>query len=447
MSFFNKLMVIVLCAVLTAQAGNSFAQKKSNQKSAAKTDNNNGGDVSTELVAHSSNAIFGTNAAYTFEVKNTTDQVQSGKVSYIVTDQFNKKLLADSIKVNIGKQDSHSYDFTIPQLKSGFYKINFMVNVSDYDDTTRRVFGIRADDIRSNHEKPADFDSFWANTKDELADIDPDYSVTEKPELEKDERKVYLVEMKSLDHVTIRAWLTIPTHASKNHKFPVLLMLPGYQATNKPLLGHEYDMAFISLDPRGQGLSKEGLDMRREDYIVSHLEDKNKYILRGIIMDCIRCVDFICSRPEFDKDRISVTGGSMGGYLSITTAALDKRVSLCAPQNPFMSDVYNMDHGAVQWPINHMKEYVKIRPGLTFDKVLDNLQYFDTKNFATSISCPVVMGIGLLDPFVPPNNSYAVYNNIKSKKKIFVFKDLGHEVGEKYYNYETLWMRDAFALF
>ena len=56
------------------------------------------------------------------------------------------------------------------------------------------------------------------------------------------------------------------------------------------------------------------------------------------------------------------------------------------------------------------------------------------------------MGIGLLDPFVPPNNSYAVYNNINSKKKLFVFKDLGHEVGDKYYRYETLYTRDYFGL-
>jgi cephalosporin-C deacetylase len=79
--------------------------------------------------------------------------------------------------------------------------------------------------------------------------------------------------------------------------------------------------------------------------------------------------------------------------------------------------------------------------------VLDNLQYFDAKNFATNITCPVLMGIGLLDPYVPPNNSYTVYNNINAKKKLFVFKDLGHEVGNKYYNYEERWTRDYFALF
>jgi cephalosporin-C deacetylase len=436
------LSVIVLGLLITLGNEQLFAQK-----AAPANDDNSAGEVSTVLTAHSKNAIFSDKASYTFDVKNTFDKSQSGTIKYIVTDQFNKELLADSVDVKLGRQSSHSYDFTVQPLKSGFYKINFMINVNDYDDTTRRVFGIRPEEIRSAHERPADFDEFWDKSKKELAAVNPDYKITEKPELEKDKRKVFLIEMKSLGNVTIYAWLTEPEHHTKYQKFPVLLMLPGYQATNIPLMGRDDDMAFVGLDVRGQGLSKQGLEMRREDYIVSRLENKDHYIMRGIVMDCIRALDFIYSRPELGHDRIAVTGGSMGGYLSLTTAALDKRVAICAPQNPFLSDIYNMDNGAVQWPIQHMKEYVKIRPGLTFDKVLDNLQYFDTKNFASTITCPVLMGIGLLDPFVPPNNSYTVYNNIKSKKKLFVFKDLGHEVGGKYYTYETLWTRDAFALF
>jgi len=445
----NKLTITAVCLLVAFRFDAVVAQPLS--KKAPVTVNNNrddeAGEVVTELSAHNSQAIFSSAAAYTFTVKNTFNKLQSGKISYLVTDQFNKKVLSDSIFVNLGKQSAHSYYFEIPKLKSGFYKINFMINVSDYDDTTRRVFGIRPEEIRSSHPKPEDFDAFWQSAKDELAKVKPEYKITEKFDLETDDRKVYLIEMKSLGNITIYAWLTEPAHPGKYQKFPVLLMLPGYQAINKPLVGKEYDLAFISLDVRGQGLSKKDFDMRRDDYIVNRLENKSAYYLRGVIMDCIRCVDFMYTRKELSLDRIAVTGGSMGGYLSITTAALDKRITLCAPQNPFFSDIYNMDHGAVQWPINHMKDYVKVRPELTFEKVLDNLQYYDTKNFAAAVKCPFLMGIGLLDPFVPPNNSYAVYNNINSKKKIFVFKDLGHEVGDKYYHYEELWTRDSFALF
>ena len=446
MKNFVKSIIIALSFVITLHYG-CFAQHGSASSSKKEDNGNEAGDISTVLTAHNRNAIFKNKASYTFFVKNGSNKHQSGNVTYLVTDQFNKKIVTDSVAVNIGERSSASYDFTIPAMKAGFYKINFMINVSDYDDTTRRVFGIRADEIRSAHTKPGDFDEFWDSAKKELATVKPDFKMTEMPELGDGERQVYMIQMQSIGNLTVRGWLTLPANRPKRKKFPVLLMLPGYQASNKPLLGKEYDMAFINLDVRGQGLNSQDLLMRHDDYIVSHIEDKNKYILRGIIMDCIRCVDFICSRPELNHKEIAITGGSMGGYLSITTAALDKRITFCAPQNPFMSDIYNMDHGAVTWPINHMKDYVKIRPGLTFTKVLDNLQYFDTKNFAASITCPVDMGIGLLDPFVPPNNSFAVFNNITSKKKIFVFKDLGHEVGDKYYDYETLWIHDAFALF
>ncbi len=427
----------------------SFAQSS---RKAGKSDNSatddESGDVSTVLTAHSKDAIFKDAASYSFTVKNTFNKLEYGKISYEVSDQFNKVLRTDSILVRLDKQSTDNFNFTIPPLKSGFYKINFMINVSDYDDTTRRVFGIRPEQITSSHAKPDDFDEFWNAAKKELATVKPEYKITEKMDLEKDDRKVYLIEMKSLGNVTVYAWLTEPAHPGKYQKFPVLLMLPGYQATNPPLIGKDYDLAFINLDVRGQGLSKKNLDMRREDYIVSRLENKDAYYMRGVIMDCVRCVDFMFTRKELSLDRIAVTGGSMGGYLSITTAALDKRITLCAPQNPFLSDIYNMDHGAVEWPINHMKDYVKTRPGLTFEKVLDNLQYYDTKNFSSEITCPFLMGIGLLDPFVPPNNSYTVFNNINApKKKIFVFKDLGHEVGDKYYHYEELWTRDWFALF
>lgn len=440
--------IVALCVIvgntrLMAQAAKEIIANNASHDD----DDNDAGEVSTILTPHSKDAIFDKTAIYTFQVKNTYNKTQSGKISYIITDQFNKKLRSDSVNVSIAKSSVSSFDFSLPEMKSGFYKVNFMINVSDYDDTTRRVFGIRPDEIHSQYEKPEGFDKFWENTKAQLAKVKPEYKIIERPELAKEGRKVYLIEMKSLGHKTIYAWLTEPDHHQKKQTFPVLIMLPGYQATNKPLLGKEYDMAFVSLDPRGQGLSKKNFDIRREDYIVDGLEDKNKYIMRGIIMDCIRVVDFVFSRPELSHNRVAVTGGSMGGYLSITTAALDKRVTVCAPQNPFLSDISNMDHGAVEWPIMHMKKYTTVIPDLTFGKVLDNLAYFDTKNFAGSIKCPVIMGIGLLDPFVPPNNSYAVFNNIKSKKKLFVFKDLGHEVGDKYYRYETLYTRDLFGLF
>ena len=45
----------------------------------------------------------------------------------------------------------------------------------------------------------------------------------------------------------------------------------------------------------------------------------------------IRALDYLCSRPEIDKDRIGMTGRSGGGSYTWTVAALDERVKVAAP--------------------------------------------------------------------------------------------------------------------
>lgn len=404
------------------------------------------GEVETVLTTPSKDGIFGDNAVYKFSVRNTYNVAQEGKVSYLVTTEKGEPVKRDSIKVTIPKKGSSVYNFTIAGLKSGFYKVNFMINVSYYDDTTRKAFGIRPAEIRSDHPKPADFDSFWEKNKAELAKIPPNFKMVPLPDSTKEGRLVYRFEMRSLDSITISGYITMPATKKKNKKFAVLLGLPGYQVAVHPMMGTDDDLAIITLDVRGQGMSRDVIHTRRDDYIFYHIENKEKYVMRGAIMDCVRAVDFIFSRPELDHDKIIVSGGSMGGFLAIATAALDSRVKLCSAQNPIMSDVHNLE-GKVEWPLQDITQYIKTQPDLTMQKVINNLDYFDAKNFATNLRVHTLLGMGLLDHLVPPSNAFAVYNNINYKKHIIIFKDLGHEVGQAYKDYEGRWMRDTFGLF
>ena len=434
-SIFNKFLAIV--CVLTAITGR--------QQALAQNGNDNG-TVSTDLATHSKDGIFNSTASYTYSVKNDYKNTETGKVSYLVTTETGKKVRADSVKVKIGGNSSDSYNFDISGLKPGFYKINFMVNVSDYDDTTRKAFGIKPEELTSPYGKPADFEPFWHNTMLDLAKVNPDYKVTEMPDSAKDGRKVFMVEMRSLDNLLIRGFLTEPVTKNKNKKFVVLLALPGYQVTLGPMFGTDPDIAIFSINIRGSGYSRDVINVRRESYIVLNLEDKNKYVLRGAVMDCVRAVDFIFSRPELRHDNIIAAGGSLGGFLSIATCSLDKRISFCSAANPILSDVRNLVH-EVDWPFIDIRKYINTRPGLTMDKVLNNLDYFDAKNFASHLECNTLVGMGLVDPLAPPNTVYVAYNGIKAPKHLIVFRDLGHEIGKKYEVYEGDWMRDTFALF
>ena len=412
----------------------------------AKKAANSDGDISTEVVVHDGDAIFNDEASFTFYVKNKSNADQSGTVSYVVLTEKGEKVADKSVDVNISGNSDRDFDFRVPKLKSGFYKINFMINVSDYDDTTHKAFGIRPKEIHSEYGRPTDFDQFWQKTKDDLAKVKPNFKVIPVPKKNTEDRNVFQIEMQSLDNYTIRGWMTMPKTKNPNRKFAVLLGLPGYQVDLDPIVGSDPDLAIITLNTRGQGTSRGPIDTRRDEFITYRIEDRDRYVMRGVIMDCVRAIDFIYSQPNLIHDNIMVSGGSMGGYLALAVAGLDKRVNLCSAQNPIMCDIRGMV-GEVDWPITALKRYVGTQPGLTMDKVLSTLDYYDGRNFAQDIACPSLMGIGLLDPFAPPNNEFATYNLIPGKKRIMVFKNLTHEISEKYKELEGRWMRDTFALF
>jgi cephalosporin-C deacetylase-like acetyl esterase len=407
---------------------------------AAKSDD---GEVIAEIKADNKLATFEKTASFSVSLKNTFNTVEEGKLSYQIFRENGEKLTSSSKPVKLSAKSSENIHFDLPEMKSGFYKISFMINVTDYDDTLRKAFGISPQNIRYAGVRPPDFDAFWQKAKDELARVKPEYKITEQAALENKDHKVFLVEMKSLDGLTIRGWLTTP---SRKGKFSVYLDLPGYQVGLRPQFG-DGDLAILSLNVRGHGNSRDVIHTDRPDYVTLHLDDKNKYVYRGAIMDCIRAVDFINSRPELDNKNIIVTSDSQGAYLALALSSLDQRIKLCSAKNPIFCDFRDL-FNKVEWPSKDMARYTQAVMHGNREKLMENLDYFDCVNFAVNIHCNVLMGMGLLDFLSPPDNVYTVYNLIPSKKKkILIYPNLTHEVGGDYQPYEYRWSKDEFGLY
>ncbi|WP_461453446.1 acetylxylan esterase [Mucilaginibacter sp.] len=405
-------------------------------------------DITFTATPTSKDALFksGEPIQYNISLINSLPTPENGKITYRITNMNGKFLAEDSISIKLAANGDKQLLLNMPSRQVGFYKIRVMINVSDYDDTIRRAFGVDVDRIRSAYAKPADFDQFWNNAKAELAKVKPNFRMTEmRDSITKDNRKLYLVEMQSLDNITVRAWLTIPISKNKNKKFAVLLGLPGYQVNLKPGYGDDPDIAVMYLNVRGQGNSRDVIHTDRTGFISYNIEDKDKYVMRGVIMDCIRAIDFLYTRPELDKDKIIITGGSMGAYLAAATAGLDHRVKVYSIQNPILCDVRNLP--VSEWPMKDIIHYATIRPELTADKVYDILDYYDAKNFAPGINANVLVGAGFLDNLAPPQTVYAFYNSIQKDKRIMVYDNLGHEVGPSYVLYQGRWSRDLFGMF
>lgn len=329
--------------------------------------------------------------------------------------------------------------FTLPTLEPGFYHAVVEANyalVSDFN------IGYNPTAISSPVDAQADFDEFWAKAKSDLAAVAPEYTMTKIEEKSTAKRNVYLVEMKSIDNgdgqpATIRAYYAEPVAEGT---YPVVIVQNGYdsdptQSVYCPSGNGNPEWIELYVSVRGQLLNNREpnkADNIYGDWFVYNLGDKDKYYYRGAYMDVVRSIDFIASRPKAQQENIFMAGGSQGGALTIAGAALDTRLNAIAPSIPFMGDF--PDYFQVgSWPAYPAQQYQKAN-GLTDEDMYACLSYFDTKNLAPRITCPVIMASGLQDNVCPPHTNFAPFNNLTvTDKQYIVNPDCKHETPATWY--------------
>ncbi|HQQ12539.1 MAG TPA: acetylxylan esterase [Bacteroidales bacterium] len=170
------------------------------------------------------------------------------------------------------------------------------------------------------------------------------------------------------------------------------------------------------------------------------------YIYRGAYMDCTRALDFLFTRPEVDKKRVGVEGGSQGGALTFATAALNNdRIAVCVPGVPFLSDFEDYFKLA-RWPANEFVEYVEEKHILSWEQVFYTLSYIDIKNLAARIKAPMLMGVGLKDDVCPPHINFAAYNQVTSPKRYIIYPGAGHGLPRDFDRAKMSFIRQHFGL-
>ena len=337
---------------------------------------------------------------------------------------------AHSLRVHVKNPDQ-------PCLDPGFYIFSVDLASEGSVKTHNFAIGVRPEEIVSPPDRADDYDNYWMRARRELDAVDPQFSLIRQDSLCTDTHEHFLVEMRSLGNVLIRAWYIRPV---KNGVYPAILHVPSFASTMGPdNLFPMDDMVVLGINIRGQGYSHDALPIY-PGYLRHHVTDKEQYIYRGAYMDCVRAVDFLYSRDEVDTSRVVVEGGSQGGALCFATAALDnKRIDLCVPNCPFLSDFRDYFKLA-EWPANVFLEYFDKHPEISENEVYNTLSYIDIKNLAPWIKAPVLMSIGLMDLTCPPHINFAAYNQLTAPKKYLVYPYSGHGLpSSKYtqvkYNY------------
>ncbi len=311
----------------------------------------------------------------------------------------------------------------------GFLRCMVSVRVDGKEYRKWATAGFDPAAIKPTIPNPSGFAGFWDSAKQALAKVPLDTRMTLLPERSTEKVNVYHVSVQNLGNSRVYGILCVP---KKPGKYPALLSVPG--AGIRPYNGN------ISMAERGVitlEIGIHGIPVTMDPIVYTNLsagalngyqnfnlDDRDKYYYKRVYLGCVRANDLLVSLPEYDGQNLLVTGGSQGGALSITTAALDPRVKGLGAYYPALCDLTGYLQGrAGGWP------HLFAPYNLSFNNKKDKIEtaaYYDVVNFARLVKVPGMYSWGYNDDVCPPTSMHAAYNVIPGKKDLFLALETGH---------------------
>lgn len=289
---------------------------------------------------------------------------------------------------------------------------------------------------------PPDFDAFWQATLDEARQrpLDPILEPVKYPVSGAD---VFRLTYAGFGGDRVHGWYLRP---KQERPAPALIVYHGYSGSKMVVHTHlpwvMMRLAVIAVDARGQGgdtgdpAGYSGGSVT--GWMTQGILDPADYYYRRVYTDCVRAVDFACSREELDTTRLAVTGGSQGGGLSIAVAGLDPRVILSMPDVPYLCHFQRAIDISAAGPYLELQQYCARFPHHV-EAAFRTLAYHDGMNLASRMNPAgrTLWSVGLWDDVCPPSTVYAAYHHCPipeedGRKQIAVYRFNKHEGGGVY---------------
>jgi dipeptidyl aminopeptidase/acylaminoacyl peptidase len=141
-------------------------------------------------------------------------------------------------------------------------------------------------------------------------------------------------------------------------------------------------------------------------------------------LDDLAGIDALVERGDADPERIGVTGGSYGGFMSCWLPTLDQRFKASvaiSPVTDYFSQHWNSNIGA--WD----SWFVGARPGEDLDRYRDRSPVF----FADRVSTPTLLTAGTEDRCTPPGQAVEFYRALLDRgvpAEVAIYPGEGHGV-------------------
>ena len=140
------------------------------------------------------------------------------------------------------------------------------------------------------------------------------------------------------------------------------------------------------------------------------------YFYRRVFTDAVRLVDAVRTFDFVDPDRISVTGASQGGGISLAVSGLVPDLYAVMPDVPFLCDFRRSVEQTPDDPYPEIARYLSVHRDQV-ELSFQTLSYFDAVTFAGRASAPALFSVALMDTIVLPSSVYAAFNHYAGHPK------------------------------
>jgi len=145
-----------------------------------------------------------------------------------------------------------------------------------------------------------------------------------------------------------------------------------------------------------------------------------------------------------DPSRVAVAGGSQGGGISTSVAALaPSSVAAVLCDVPFLCDFRRAAAVAQTDPYLELVRYLAAHRDRV-EQTFATLSYFDVAVLARLATAPALWSVALMDLTCPPSTVFAAYNSYGGAKEMAVYEYNDHEGGDAYQRTRQLaWLRET----
>ena len=261
--------------------------------------------------------------------------------------------------------------------------------------------------------RPADYLPFWSSTLGQLDEVDP--AVRRESSGTSGRARLSAVSFRSLGGAQIQGYCLV--HPDDRPR-PLVVHAHGYNSASE--IQHDWAEAgchVLGFDVRGFGRSAAAVPgVCPDGWILTGVESAQDSVLRGAVCDYVRAVDIARSLVEGQVgvvSRVVAHGVSFAGGLALMAQAHRPAADLLALGVPTFGWFAGRRLLRPGGSAAEMNAFLDMGSPEVEARVTAAMAYFDTVNCADLVRAAAVLGVGCLDPVVPPETVFAAVNHLR----------------------------------